>query len=177
MKMIGRDSPLSIFPKPCRTGPRADLTASDPAHQKQYDEDDDDDADDTDAAVTVAVTVPAEPATEAAEQEDDQDDDKDEPDRHDPCSVVWRLFAFERVLETANRVLNLALDLVGLAVRLELGIADRLAGDLLDGAFDFLRRSGDPILVHGDVLQSEQPSPNGVRYDVVSGRPCWEKHR
>jgi len=58
------------------------------------------------------------------------------------------LFPFERVLETTDGVLNLAFDLIGLPLRLQLSIANDLAGRLLDGAFDLLRRSGDPILVH-----------------------------
>jgi hypothetical protein len=36
----------------------------------------------------------------------------------------------QRVLETANGVLHLAFDLVGLAVRLEFGVADRFADGL-----------------------------------------------
>jgi hypothetical protein len=52
----------------------------------------------------------------------------------------------QRVLETADSVLNLAFDLVGLAVGLQLGIAYRLADGLLDRALDLLRRSRDPIL-------------------------------
>ena len=59
-----------------------------------------------------------------------------------------RLFPFKRVFETADDVLNLALYLVGLALRLQLGVTDRLADRLLDGAFDLLRRSDDPVLVH-----------------------------
>jgi hypothetical protein len=52
------------------------------------------------------------------------------------------------VLETADGVLDLALDLFGLAVRLKLGIAYRLADGLLVRALDLLRRSRDPILIH-----------------------------
>src|SRR4030095_13058476 len=63
------------------------------------------------------------------------------------------LFPFERVFEAADGVLNLALYLVGLAIRLQLGIAKHLARDLLDFPFDFLRRSLDPVLVHDFFLQ------------------------
>src|SRR6202035_2231615 len=52
------------------------------------------------------------------------------------------------ILETADSVLNLAFDLVGLAVGLQLGIAYRLADGLLDRALDLLRRSRDPIPIH-----------------------------
>jgi len=45
-----------------RSASRRSVFGSNPAHQKQYDEDDDDDADDTDAAVTVAVAVAAKAA-------------------------------------------------------------------------------------------------------------------
>jgi hypothetical protein len=54
----------------------------------------------------------------------------------------------QRVLETADSVLDLACDLVGLAVGLQLGIAYRLADGLFDRALDLLRRSRDPILIH-----------------------------
>ena len=56
-----------------------------------------------------------------------------------------RLFSFERILE-ADGVLNLALYLVSLAFRLQLGVTDRLADGLLDCTFDLLRRSDDPVL-------------------------------
>ena len=47
-----------------------------------------------------------------------------------------RSLLLQRVLETADSVLNLALNLVGLAVRLQLGIAYRLADGLLHRALD-----------------------------------------
>src|ERR1019366_6346728 len=59
-----------------------------------------------------------------------------------------RLFPFERVFDTADGVLNLALNLVGLALRLQLCVTGRLADRLLHCAFDLLRRSNDPVLVH-----------------------------
>ena len=55
-----------------------------------------------------------------------------------------RLFPFERVFEAADGVLNLALYLVGVARRLQLGVTGRLADHLLDCAFDLLRRSPCP---------------------------------
>ena len=45
------------------------------------------------------------------------------------------LLSFERVFDAANGVLNPAFDLVGPAVRLQLGVTDRSAGRLFDGAF------------------------------------------
>src|SRR3984893_17289938 len=60
--------------------------------------------------------------------------------------------SLQRVLETADSVLDLAFDLVGLAVSLQLGIACCLADGLLDRALDLLRRSRDPILVHDCIL-------------------------
>ena len=56
------------------------------------------------------------------------------------------LFSFERVLEASDGVLNLTLNLVSVAFRLKLGVADRLADHLLDCALDLLLRSDDPIL-------------------------------
>ena len=43
----------------------------------------------------------------------------------------------------------------GPAIRLQLGIIDCLAGHLLDCAFHFLRRSGDPVR-HDDVFLQDQ---------------------
>ena len=57
-----------------------------------------------------------------------------------------RLFPFERVFEAADDVLNLALYLVGLALRLQLGVTDGLADHLLDCTFELLRRSDNPAL-------------------------------
>ena len=53
------------------------------------------------------------------------------------------LFPFEhvldRVFEAADGILDLAFYLVGLALRLQLGVTGRLADRLLDCAFDLLR--------------------------------------
>src|ERR1039458_6317075 len=68
-------------------------------------------------------------------------------------SQLQRLFPFERVFDAAYGVLNLALYLVGLALRLQLGVTDRLADHLLHCAFDLLRRSDDPVLVHDFFLE------------------------
>ena len=68
-----------------------------------------------------------------------------------------RLFPFERVFEAADGVLNLALYLVGLALRLKLGVTDRLADHLLDCTLDLLRRSDDPVLVHSCILRYSLP--------------------
>src|ERR1700737_3980806 len=61
-------------------------------------------------------------------------------------------FLLQRVLETADSVLDLAFDLVGLAVSLQLGIASRPADGRLDRAFELFHRSRDPILVHDQVF-------------------------
>src|SRR5271165_614651 len=53
-----------------------------------------------------------------------------------------------RVVQPADGVLNLADGLVGLAVALQLGVPNGLANSLLRGAFDFLDRTGDSVLVH-----------------------------
>ena len=51
-----------------------------------------------------------------------------------------------RVLDLAGRVLDLALDLLGLAFCFHLGVAKSLAGLLLDAADSLLGRTRDPIL-------------------------------
>jgi len=58
------------------------------------------------------------------------------------------LLPAERVFEAADCVLNLSLDPVGLALGLQLGVTNRLAGGLLDGALDLFRRSDDSVLIH-----------------------------
>src|SRR5208283_6044676 len=58
------------------------------------------------------------------------------------CRVAYR------VAQPADGVLDLADGLVGLAVALQLGVADGLANGLFRGAFDFLDRTGDSVLVH-----------------------------
>jgi hypothetical protein len=67
-----------------------------------------------------------------------------------PSDMIYLrcIFSSERVFEAADGVLNLALYFVGLAVRLQLGVADRPAHRLLDYALDLLCGSGDPVLVH-----------------------------
>jgi hypothetical protein len=46
------------------------------------------------------------------------------PNEKNKLAVV--LFSFERILDAADGVLNLTLNLVGVAFRLQLGVADRL---------------------------------------------------
>src|SRR3984893_2104500 len=70
---------------------------------------------------------------------------------HDRRTKRLSLF-LQRVLEATDSVLDLAFDLVGLAVSLQLGIAGCLADGLLDRALDLFRRSRDPILVHDFIL-------------------------
>src|ERR1700730_7459331 len=70
---------------------------------------------------------------------------------HDRRNKRLSLF-LQRVLETTDSVLDLAFDLVGLSVRLPLGLACCLADGLLDRALDLFRRSRDPILIHDRTL-------------------------
>src|ERR1043166_2716161 len=56
------------------------------------------------------------------------------------------------ILDAGYGILNLAGGPLGLAVRLQLGIAHHLAHDFLDRAFDLFRDSRDPILVHDQLL-------------------------
>ena len=67
--------------------------------------------------------------------------------------LVAGLFSFKRIHDAADGVLNLPLNFVSIAFRLQLGVADCLADHLLHCALDLLRRSGDPILVHSCILR------------------------
>src|SRR3984893_19062629 len=64
-----------------------------------------------------------------------------------------RLLPLERVFDAADSILDLSCRLVGLAFGLQLSITKHLAGNLLGFAFDLLRRSLDPVLVHDFFLQ------------------------
>jgi len=80
------NQPFAAPSTPFPLTPRS--SASEPTHEKQYDQDDQDDAEDTDATVTVAVSVTAEAAAESAQQEDDKDDNEYEANRHDLSQVA-----------------------------------------------------------------------------------------
>src|SRR4029453_19203302 len=56
-----------------------------------------------------------------------------------------RLLLLLGVLDTTNRVLDLAFHLFGLAISLELGVADCLAGHFLDPAYDLSCSTDAPI--------------------------------
>jgi hypothetical protein len=68
------------------------------------------------------------------------------------------LLPAESVFKAADSVLNLSLDLIRLALGLQLGVTNRLADGLFDGAFDLLRRSDDAVLVH-DFSSSATKAP------------------
>jgi hypothetical protein len=63
------------------------------------------------------------------------------------AQTAGRLFALDGVLQAADGILNLAFDLVGLALRRQFGVTDRLADRFFDLPFDDFRRANDPILV------------------------------
>src|SRR5437763_6028777 len=69
-------------------------------------------------------------------------------------------------LHAANGILDLAGGPLGLAVRLQLGIANDPADRFLDRAFDPSRGSRDPILVHDHLLLLYRAD-----YMSVAGRP------
>src|SRR5262245_51630664 len=76
-----------------------------------------------------------------------------------PSSLRRPSLAAHRILDAADRVLHLPLDLIGLAFALELAIPGDFAGDLFGLAFCLLRRALDSILVDHDDLQ-RGPGPN-----------------
>ena len=62
------------------------------------------------------------------------------------------LFAFERVFQTTNGVLNFARDLLCLAVSLQFGIAGNFADSFFHLACDDFCRSGDAVFIHDLML-------------------------
>ena len=63
-----------------------------------------------------------------------------------------RLFAAHGVLEAADRVLHLALDLIGLAFILRLLVSQDLAGPFLHLALGLLGRAFDAIFIYCAIL-------------------------
>ena len=55
-----------------------------------------------------------------------------------------------RVIDAADRVLDLAYEVVVFSFSHQFGVADGFAGCFLDGAFGLLGRTGDTIFVHVD---------------------------
>jgi hypothetical protein len=86
-----------------------------------------------------------------------------DPKPNEKNKLAAVLFSFERVLDAADGVLNLTLNLVGVAFGLQLGVADRLADHLLDCALDLLRRSDDPVLVHSCILRYSLPERERIK--------------
>jgi len=80
-----------------------------------------------------------------------------DPKPNEKNKLAAVLFSFECVLDAADGVLNLTLNFVSAAFRLQLGVARRLADHLLDCALDLLRRSDDPVLVHSCILRYSLP--------------------
>ena len=68
------------------------------------------------------------------------------------------LLAANGILDAANRVLNLARNLVGFAFRFELRIAGDLASNFLDDALRLIGCAFDPVFVHENV-----PLPGGTK--------------
>ena len=73
--------------------------------------------------------------------------------------------------------MNLAVYVTGLAIRLQLGVIDCLAGHLLDCAFHFLRRSGDPVPVDDFFLRDLAKPLNGRCWEVVGSVFLWSQKR
>src|SRR5437763_3684929 len=74
------------------------------------------------------------------------------------------------ILHAANGILDLAGGLLGLAVRLQLGIADDLADGFLDRAFDASRGSRDSILIHDHLLLLYRAERRGPA--IPEGQPA-----
>jgi len=65
---------------------------------------------------------------------------------------VTSLFAAQRVLDAADGILNLALDLIGFALGFGLAVTGYFSGNFLNLAFDLFDRAFDAILVHAFLL-------------------------
>ncbi len=74
------------------------------------------------------------------------------PARFTKCGGEERTLLFlDSVFHAAHGILDLALDLVSLTIRLQLGVAQNLASGDLDIAFGNLGSTFDAIFVHDDI--------------------------
>jgi len=66
--------------------------------------------------------------------------------------MVTALFAAHRIFQSADRVLHLASNLVGLALSFQLLVAQDLPGGFFHGSLGLLCGTFDSILIHCHVL-------------------------
>jgi hypothetical protein len=71
--------------------------------------------------------------------------------------AAGRSLAADGILQTADGVLDFALDLIGLTFILGLGVTGNFAGPFLDFAFGLLGRTLDTIFVHFDAPKAWFP--------------------
>src|SRR5205085_10830367 len=81
------------------------------------------------------------------------------------------------ILHAANGILDLAGGTLGLAVSLQLGIADDLADGFLDRAFDASRGSRDSILIHDHLLPLSMTTYSCFIGPRDAGRPSRRDSR
>src|ERR1700733_7772612 len=147
--------------------PRIDGGCLEPAHAAHAPEEPEHDENEHHHAKNAAESGPAVATVSvisaaAAEHQDDNDDEENQAhwppssmisfDVENPGTSLFLQRIPRCVLDAADGVLNLAFGLVRLAVGFHLCVAGQLADSLLYRALELLRRSGDPILVHGDSL-------------------------
>jgi hypothetical protein len=82
--------------------------------------------------------------------------------------MQW-LFASKSVLDTANRVLNLASDLISLAFTFELTVTRDLAGNLFHFALRLLYRAFNAVFIHDILLNPHKATPSPRKGSVQDG--------
>jgi hypothetical protein len=97
------------------------------------------------------MTLAATPVSATAEEQQDHYDNQDQFHGNPPLTVT-ALFAAHRILQSADCVLNLARNLVGLAFSVQLLVAKDLPGGFFHGTLGLLGRTLDPIFIHCHIL-------------------------
>jgi hypothetical protein len=97
------------------------------------------------------MTLAATPVSTTAEEQHEDYDNQDHFHGKTPLTVT-ALFAAHRILHSADCVLNLARNLVGLAVSFQLLVAEDLPGGFFHGTIGPLCGTFDPIFIRCRIL-------------------------
>ena len=97
------------------------------------------------------MTLAATPVSATAEEQHEDHDYQDHFHDKSPLTMTV-LFAAHRIFHSADRVLNLARNLVGLPFSFQLLVAENLPGGFFHGTLGLLCRTFDPIFVYCRIL-------------------------
>jgi hypothetical protein len=97
------------------------------------------------------MTLAAPPVSATAEEQHEDDDNQNHFHGKPPLTVL-ALLAAHRIFHSADSVLSLARNLVGLAFSFQLLVAENLPGGFFHGTLSLHGRTFDPIFIHCRIL-------------------------